>query len=33
MVTFALGRTVYPQYITLQTDDDRRQTDGLNTVA
>ena len=29
IVTFALGRTVYPQYITSQTKDD----DGRNTVA
>jgi len=29
IVTFALGRTVKPQYITSQTDDD----DGHNTVA
>jgi len=28
IVTFALGRTVWPQYITSQTIDDDGQTDG-----
>ena len=32
IVTFALGRTVYPQYITSQTDDDYDD-DRRNTVA
>jgi len=33
MVTFALGRTFYPQYITSQTTDDDDDDDGRNTVA